>query len=115
MSFIYAEKYREADSSRESIRILCDTKVTQGKFTSAHFSEIESDLVNKYGIVKSTICCPELCVSFVGNNTLYASELFRLLNGMGSFEPEDVSSYAVKPTQNNQILIQNIQSLKVTT
>ena len=95
MSFIYAEKYREDDSDRESIRILCDTKVTPGRFTSAHFSEAEADLVKKYGIVKSTICCPELCVSFAGNNTLYASELFRLLNDKGSFEPEVVSSYAL--------------------
>lgn len=96
MSFIYAEKYREDDSDRESIRILCDTKVTPGRFTSAHFSEAEADLVKKYGIVKSTICCPELCVSFAGNNTLYASELFRQLNDMGSFETEDVSSYALR-------------------
>ena len=68
MSFIYAEKYGEDDSDRESIRILCDTKVTPGRFTSAHFSEVEADFVKKYGIVKSTICCPELCVSFAGNN-----------------------------------------------
>lgn len=96
MSFIYAEKYHEKGSGRESVRILCDTKVTPGKFASAHFSEIERTMVTKYGIVKSTICCPDLCISYAGNNTLCATELFRQLHDMDSFELEDVSTYALR-------------------
>ncbi|MBQ6266765.1 MAG: hypothetical protein IJK64_03240 [Clostridia bacterium] len=96
MSFIYAEKYREADSNRDSVRILCDTKVTATNYSKSNFSETAYDLLLKYGVVKSTICCPELCVSFAGNNTVYATKLFILLNEMKTFEVADVSDYAFK-------------------
>ena len=95
MSFIYAEKYQMDDSSDESVRVLCDTKTSPGRYTSANLSRTEYDLVLKYGVVKSTICCPELCISFAGNNTLFAAKLFRELDDMGSFEPKDVSDYAL--------------------
>lgn len=96
MSFIYTEKYRDSGSNRDSVRILCDTKVTSNNYTQSNFSETAYDLIMKYGIVKSTICCPELCVSFAGNNTVYATKLFTLLNEMKSFKVEDVSDYAFK-------------------
>ena len=70
MSFIYAEKYHDHDSGQEMVGIYCDTKITANDYTSANFSRVENDLVRKYGIVKSTICCPELCISFAGNNIL---------------------------------------------
>ena len=94
MSFIYAEKYRDNDSEHETVQIFCDTKITPNNYTSACLSNIGYDLVRKYGIVKSTICCPELCVSFAGNNILYASKLFKKLKDIGSFEAEEVSNYA---------------------
>lgn len=94
MSFIYAEKYRDNDSGHETVQIFCDTKITPNNYTSACLSNIGYDLVRKYGIVKSTICCPELCISFAGNNILYASKLFKKLKDIGSFEVADVSSHA---------------------
>ena len=94
MSFIYAEKYREADSNREAVRILCDTKVSSDNHSQSNFSKAAYELILKYGIVKSTICCPDLCVSFAGNNTIYATKLFEQLDKMKAFEVEDVSDYA---------------------
>lgn len=96
MSFIYAEKYREADSNRDSVRILCDTKVTATNYSKSNFSETAYSLLLKYGVVKSTICCPELCVSFAGNNIVYATKLFTQLKEMKTFEVEEVSDYAFK-------------------
>ena len=96
MSFIYAEKYREADSNRDSVRILCDTKVTATNYSKSNFSETAYDLLLKYGVVKSTICCPELCVSFAGNNIVYATKLFTQLKEMKTFEVDEVSDYAFK-------------------
>ena len=94
VSFIYAEKYRDNDSEHETVQIFCDTKITPNNYTSACLSNIGYDLVRKYGIVKSTICCPELCISFAGNNILYASKLFKKLKDIGSFEVADVSDHA---------------------
>ena len=129
MSFIYAEKYRNDDSDRDSIRILCDTKVTPSRYSSANFSEAEYDLILKYGIVKSTICSPELCISFAGNNTLFATKLFRKLKDLGSFELEDVAEYALSIHQsassqddiefivtyisNDQIFIDSVKNRKL--
>ena len=95
MSFIYAEKYPDNDSGRELVRILCDTKISLDEYSSTNFSKATLDLVSKYGIVKSTICCPELCVSFAGNNIAYASKLFEKLFELKGFEPEDVADYAL--------------------
>ena len=95
MSFIYAEKYFPEYSEAESIRILCDSKIEMGRYSLAHFSEREYRLVSQYGIVKSTICNPQLCISFAGKNILYAAKLFRELAGMESFELSDVSELAL--------------------
>ena len=96
MSFIYAEKYLDNESNREHVRILCDTKILLDEYTLTNLSKAGSDLISKYGIVKSTICCPDLCVSFAGNNILYAAKLFMTLKDLGSFELEDVSDYALR-------------------
>ena len=79
MSSIYAEKYRDENVGVESVRILCDTKIIPDENTSMHFSEVQCDCVTKYGIVKSTICNPQLCVSYAGNNILFAARLFSKL------------------------------------
>ena len=84
MSFIYAEKYRDENVGVESVRILCDTKIIPDENTSMHFSEVQCDCVTKYGIVKSTICNPQLCVSYAGNNILFAARLFSKLRDMES-------------------------------
>ena len=95
MSFIYAEKYRDENVGVESVRILCDTKIIPDENTSMHFSEVQCDCVTKYGIVKSTICNPQLCVSYAGNNILFAARLFSKLRDMESFENDEVSALAL--------------------
>lgn len=95
MSFIYAEKCRSEDIGVESVRILCDTKIIPDEYTSMHFSEVQCDCVTKYGIVKSTICNPQLCVSYAGNNILFAARLFSKLRDMESFENDEVSALAL--------------------
>ena len=95
MSFIYAEKYRSEDIGVESVRILCDTKIIPDEYTSMHFSEVQCDCVTKYRIVKSTICNPQLCVSYAGNNILFAARLFSKLRDMESFENDEVSALAL--------------------
>lgn len=96
MSFIYAEKYMGINSKRESVRILCDTKITANSYSSINFSASAYDLVLKYGIVKCNILCPELCIAYAGNNIIYASHLFNALKEKGQFEPEEVTDYALK-------------------
>jgi len=96
MSFIYAEKYSVDESRRKSIRVLCDTKVTPNNYSAANFSNVSYDLImnHGYGIIKSTIICPEICVSFAGNNTVFAAKLFCQLKELGVFDPEYVSELA---------------------
>lgn len=96
MSFIYAEKYCDPVSNSESVRILCDTKVSLNEYSSITISKEGYDLISKYGLVKSTIVCPELCISFAGNNIAYAAKLLNKLFDLRSFEVEDVSKYALE-------------------
>lgn len=95
MSFIYAEKYRDENAGVESVRILCDTKIVPDEYTSMQFSIVQSDCVSKYGIVKSTICNPQLRISYAGNNILFAARLFNRLRDMKSFENDEVSAIAL--------------------
>ncbi len=95
VSFIYAEKYRDENVGVESVRILCDTKIIPDEYTSMQFSKVQSDCVSKYGIVKSTICNPQLCISYAGNNILFAARLFSKLWDMKSFENDGVSAIAL--------------------
>lgn len=95
MSFIYAEKCNDDVHNCESVRVFCDTKIILPENAAANFSQDEIDLISKYGIVKSTICCPEVCVSFAGEDIALAAGLFRKLYELKTFEPENVSDYAL--------------------
>ena len=86
MSFVYAEKYKLDDKSKETVHIFCDTKIIPTDYSFASFSSKELDLIKKYGIIKSTIICPEICVSFAGNNLYYAGKLFQTLNDKHFFD-----------------------------
>ena len=74
MSFIYAEKYSVDESRRKSIRVLCDTKVTPNNYSAANFSNVSYDLImnHGYGIIKSTIICPKICVSLAGTDEIFS-------------------------------------------
>lgn len=95
MSFVYAEKYRETGFDSELFHVLCDTKTILTDFAGANLSAAGRDMLSKYGIVKSTICCPELCVSFAGSDIRYAAKLFRQLEDRRFFELDEVSDLAL--------------------
>ena len=100
MSFVYAEKYRDAGLDNELFHVLCDTKTILTDFAGANLSALERDMLSKYGIVKSTICCPKLCVSFAGSDIKYAAKLFHQLKNMNSFELDEVSDLALSIHRN---------------
>lgn len=94
MSFVFAEKRIDSCMNSERIDIHCDTKIGFVDSTQSHFSNEQLQMVKKYGIIKSKIICPELCISFAGNNIIKASELFSLLKEKGQFSCEEAVEYA---------------------
>ena len=94
MSFVFAEKYKASWSETERLDIHCDTRVVKESISGAHFSAKQRFFIEQYGIVKSTIIAPEICISFAGNDILYATKLFRKLYDRHSFSRQDVESLA---------------------
>lgn len=91
MSFIFAEKVTKLDKQcEETIRVFCDTKVSTESTIGAGASRKLQEQMQKYGIIKSTIICPEFCISYAGNNAFLASKLFYKLYEMKEFFREDV-------------------------
>ena len=88
MSFVYAEKWNG------TLSIHCDTKLSIDSLAEASFSHEQKDLIRKFGIVKTTIICPEIGISFAGNNTFLASKLFSQLYEAKSFTTQDVIDMA---------------------
>ena len=88
MSFVYAEK------KNDTIDIYCDTKMGFDNFAGASFSEEQLKCINKYGIVKITLICPEIGIGFAGNNIYLASELFYRLYDKRVFTTNDVVEMA---------------------
>lgn len=87
MSFIYAEKIENV------ISIYCDTKITSGQKGGALFSPQMQKLIDRYGIAKTTIICPEIAISFAGNVSK-AAKLFRALYEKKSFFADEVFEIA---------------------
>lgn len=94
MSFIYAEKTRDNKDDLDPITIFGDTKIGFDNYSGATYSAEEIKTIAKYGMIKSTIICPEICVSFAGNNISYARDLFRILKEKRFFSPNDVVEIA---------------------
>ena len=88
MSFVYAEK------TNRSIEIYCDTKITTVSGEGALFSPEMQKLIDRYGIVKTTIICPEIAISYAGN-IAKASRLFYALYEKNTFSTEEVFNMAV--------------------
>ncbi len=88
MSFVYAEKLED------TIDIHCDTKTGLDDLALASYSPEQLVLIQKYGIVKTTVVCPEISISFAGNNVYFASELFRKLHEKKSFTTQEVVEMA---------------------
>lgn len=86
MSFVYAEK------RNTTINIHCDTKIVQeGIFT---VSSEQRELIQKYGIVKSTVISPMVSISFAGNNIFLASKLFLLISEMKQVDTRQIIDMA---------------------
>ncbi len=94
MSFIYVYKKYDPIRKKDKIEIHSDTKINTTDCTFMNFSRAQLGVINQYGIVKSTIICPEICISYAGNNIFYASELFKRLSQKCCFERSDVIDIA---------------------
>ena len=94
MSFIFAEKFTCSELGTENMHVFCDTRIGLPDSAGSHLSDIELTFIKKYGIVKSTIISPELCVSFAGNNIMYASKLFKKLAERDTVNRTDVIDLA---------------------
>lgn len=88
MSFVYAEK------RNDTIDIHCDTKIGLDDYAGAIFSRRQKELVEKYGIIKTILICPEISISFSGNNIFLASKLFYQLCEKKEFTTQEVISMA---------------------
>ena len=87
MSFVYAEK------CGDTFDVHCDTKINLENAT-ASFSAEQAGLIEKYGIVKTTIICPEISISFAGNDIFRASSLFYRLFEKRKFTTNEVVNMA---------------------
>ena len=88
MSFVYAE------TKNNTLDIYCDTKIGLDNFAGATFSLEQAELIRKYGIVKTVLICPELAISFAGNNIYLASKLFKRLSEKKIFSTQEVVDMA---------------------
>ncbi len=78
MSFVYAEKYFiDEDRTEPRVNIYSDTKTTLIGAVLANWSEKERTTIEKYGFIKSVNIGPTCCISFAGNNTMYAQRLLK--------------------------------------
>ncbi len=95
MTFVYAEKILNKDNGFETIKVFCDTKINlENTNIGASISKEQRGLIEKYGIVKTTIICPEMCISYAGN-IFHAAELFRKLHDKKSFNVSEVNEMAL--------------------
>lgn len=104
MSFIFAEKYTDQYSHRSVLSIHSDTKIGLTDYSGTSISNTQLNVIEKYGIIKTTIIAPEICISFAGNNILNAVKLFRNLHIKHCFSRKTVADLAYEiHTQSNSI------------
>lgn len=90
MSFVYAELLDE------TFEIYCDTKITLSECAGLSCSTEQLHAISQFGIVKTTILCPEISVSYAGNDISLAAKLFSMMAKKGSFTTDDVIDTAYK-------------------
>lgn len=95
MSFVFAEKHFDESLKIELFSISCDTKIIPDNYSNLNFSKQQMHSINKWGIIKSTILSPDLCISFAGNNIKYAGILFNTLFEIGSLDTNEVQRIAL--------------------
>ena len=98
MSFIYAKKYeQEVDGkAHSSFALYGDTKILLDGAVKANWVPERVDLLEKYGIAKSSITCPKCCISYAGNNLRYAYELIRWLDKNGPCTEDSLLDEALR-------------------
>ena len=98
MSFIYAKKYEyEVEGEAHSgFTLYGDTKILLDGAVKANWTPERVDLLEKYGIVKSSITCPKCCISYAGNNLRYAYELIRWLDKNGPCTQDSLLEEALR-------------------
>lgn len=75
MSFVYAKKIGK------SIAIFADTKITFDQPDSITlFSRESQKKIIQFGMIKNIIISKNFCVSYAGNNIVYANELLQKIN-----------------------------------
>ena len=96
MSFVYAEK------SNGTIDIHCDTKIELDSFAGATFSQDQINVIQKYGIVKITLICPEIGIAFAGNKIYLAAKLFNQIFEKRTITTQDVvdMAYSIHISEN---------------
>ena len=102
MSFVYARKYEyEIEGEvRSGFALYCDTKILLEGAIKANWDAKRVELLDKYGIVKSSITCPKCCISYAGNNLRYAYELIRWLDNNGPCEQDSLLDAAFQIHRN---------------
>lgn len=90
MSFVYAEK----TNSSKNIHIYSDTKLTLDETNRLNWGDKQYQLIKKYGIIKSIIIHPSICISFAGSNIMYMYNLLDRLSHMGEFEYDQLIDLA---------------------
>lgn len=91
MSFCFAEEV-SIDFENEHINsahVICDTKAILKGAIKANWNENALKQINKYGLAKTIIIDPHVCLSFAGNNILLVYELLKWLSEKGTCELED--------------------------
>lgn len=94
MSFVYAEKTNNVKNALNPIVIYCDTKIKLEDNAKGIFSDVEIMNLKRYGMIKTVIASPGLCISFAGNNITLASKLFGKLAQKRKFEMEEAIDIA---------------------
>ena len=74
MSFVYAQKIGK------SIGIFADTKITFNTAATHLFGTDTQKSVHQFGMIKNIIISKNFCISFAGNNIVYANKLLSKIN-----------------------------------
>lgn len=74
MSFVYAQKIGK------SIGIFADTKITFNTAATHLFGTDTQKCVHQFGMIKNIIISKNFCISFAGNNIVYANKLLSKIN-----------------------------------
>ncbi|MBQ8920944.1 MAG: hypothetical protein IJ060_02135 [Oscillospiraceae bacterium] len=101
MSFVYAEKiFMNQEKTAQKVNIFSETKTTLIGAVNEIWSEKEITVIRKYGFIKSVIIGPTCCISFAGNNTIYAQKLLKWIFDKSIVSDEELLAEAFRLHKN---------------